>query len=43
METPVILDEIKESAIAKKHRDIDCEEGDGNPVMSRLQTWEASQ
>ena len=43
METPVSLDEVEESAIAKKHRDIDCEEGDGDPVMSCLQTWEASQ
>ena len=29
MEILVILDEVEESAVAKKHRDVDCEEGDG--------------
>lgn len=43
MEAVVVLDEVEESAIAKKHRDIDCKEGDGDPVMSSLQTWEPSQ
>lgn len=43
MEAVVILDEVEESAIAKKHRDVDSKEGDGDPAMSSFQTWEASQ
>lgn len=43
MEAVVILDEAEESTIAKEHRDVDCKEGDGDPVMSSLQTREASQ
>ena len=45
MEAVVVLDEVEESAIAKKHRDVDCKEGEkwGDPVMSSLQTWEPSQ
>lgn len=43
METEVLLDEVEKSAIAKKHRQIDSKEGEGDPVMSGLQAWEASQ
>lgn len=43
MKRVVFSDEEEEGAIAEEYGDIDDKEGDGNPRMKHLQTWEASQ
>lgn len=43
VETALRPDEGEERAVAEKHRTVDHQQGDGEPGMSCLQTWEASQ